>query len=134
MAAAGRPMTRRVTVRLSDRELAKLDAIASSAGGTRSEALRTCVESARPVIVATDDADAVRECNRLLAKAGGNLNQVARQLNAGLLSASDPTGLRRITEAVGRTISAVATTRSALVELLEQEGARIEEALADDSA
>lgn len=125
---------RRVTVRLPTEDAARLAVVAASLGVTESEAMRRCVRDARPVVVSTEDAEAIKECNRLLAKIGGNLNQVAHRLNSGTMSASrsdDVASARTVVSSVGM---AVSETREVLVALSAKEGARVREALSNDRA
>lgn len=124
----------RVTVRLDPGDAGGLRALSASMRCSLSEAMRRCLRDARPVVVSTGDSDAIRECNRLLAKAGGNLNQVARQLNSGIMKATEPDDVALALDAVGRVSEAVSEARSELVALRAREGARVEEALADDRA
>ena len=73
--------TSRLTVRLTQEDHAAIKARAADAGLATSEYVRRCAlrDGDRPVI--RTDAEQLRAIYRNLRKAGGNLNQCARELN-----------------------------------------------------
>ena len=107
--------TERICMRATPSELSAINRKARAAGLSRS---RYMVASAlgREISVIAFDAAPVREANRLLANATGNLNQVVRRLNAYGFEAEDVVA---IVDAMEELDGRVRVLRSALNAMLE---------------
>ena len=105
--------------------------MAGRLGLSVSETARRCLRSARPLVVSTEDADAVRECSRQISRVGNSLNQIAHRLNAGVLGLRDSEAESMVLVALNEARAEAAAVRSKLDELLAREGARVREALDD---
>lgn len=82
MSAGARGRVRRIAVRTTDEEAAELSRRAREAGMTVSGYVRrrALCDDGRPIVRA--DADELRRLHYCLRRAGGNLNQAMRFLNA----------------------------------------------------
>ena len=107
-------------MRATPAQLSAIDRRARAAGLTRS---RYMIESALSceLAVTTFDPAPVREANRLLANATGNLNQIARRINAHGPGDGD---LVAIVDAMEELDGRVGEVRAALNEALAGKGVR----------
>ena len=115
---SGAKATARIHMRATPAQLAAIDRRAGMAGLTRS---RYMIESALScqLAVTTFDPAPVREANRLLANATGNLNQMARSINAHGFGDGD---LVAIVDAMEELEAGVGEVRGALNDMIGREG------------
>ena len=108
------PRSRRVEIRLTDSELAAIDAAAQAAGMTRTAYLVAAATGAdiAPVVV---DVEPLRQSARCWSGVASNINQLARAANMGTLRA-DASVLAAITEAR----DAAADAKAAALAMMEE--------------
>ena len=110
--------SRRIDMRATPAQLAAIDRKARAAGLTRSRYMIESALSCR-LSVTTFDAAPVREANRLLANATGNLNQIARRINEHGLDDCD---LVAIVDAMEELEERIRGVRASLAEMIGKEG------------
>lgn len=114
----GAKAEKRIEMRATTAQLSEIDRRARAAGLTRS---RFMIESALrcELTVTTFDMAPVREANRLLANATGNLNQIARRINEHGFGEGDLVG---IVDAMEDLEGRIRDVRDALYGAIEKEG------------
>lgn len=107
--------TRRITLRLPDKDRAYLEAAAAVRRGSINDVVRDIIQShiyQHPMISA-HEADALYQSNYQLLTIGRNLNQIARRLNAGenaSLTGNDIAALKAYIDAHTSKVAAVLQT------------------------
>lgn len=113
-----RRASERIHMRATPSELSAINRRAKAAGLTRS---RYMIEAATRcgLSVTTFDVAPMREANRLLANATGNLNQIARRINEHGFDGED---VSDIVDAMEELEWGIADVRRALNEMIRKEG------------